>query len=60
MFRPLVGSGIAGFGAGADLDWQLMGTVDYLYNPSITLHAGHRTIHFDYKPNGRLGINVHL
>jgi hypothetical protein len=23
---------VGGFGAGADLDWQLLGTVDYAYN----------------------------
>jgi hypothetical protein len=51
---------VGGFGAGADLDWQLIGTLDYVYNPSVTLHAGYRSIHFDYKPGNLLGVNVHL
>jgi hypothetical protein len=51
---------VGGFGAGADLDWQVIGTLDYVYNSSVTLHAGYRSIHFDYKPGNLLGINVHL
>jgi hypothetical protein len=49
-----------GFGAGADLDWQLMGLIDYTYNRSVTLHAGYRSIHFDYKPANVRGVNVNL
>jgi hypothetical protein len=51
---------IGGFGAGADLDWQLLGTVDYAYSSSVSFHAGYRSIHFDYQPGTRLGVNVHL
>jgi hypothetical protein len=51
---------IGGFGIGADLDWQLLGTVDYAYNSSVSFHAGYRSIHFDYQPGTRLGVNVHL
>jgi hypothetical protein len=51
---------VGGFGAGADLDWQLMGTIDYVYSASVTLHAGYRSVHFDYKPGNILGVNVGL
>ena len=51
---------IGGFGVGADLDWQLLGTVDYAYSSSESFHAGYRSIHFDYQPGTRLGVNVHL
>jgi hypothetical protein len=51
---------VGGFGAGADLDWQLMGTIDYVYNSSVTLHAGYRSVHFDYSPGTRLGVSVQM
>jgi hypothetical protein len=39
---------------------SLMGTVDYVYNRSVTFYAGYRAIHFDYSANSARGVSVHL
>ena len=49
-----------GFGAGADLDWQLAGTIDYAPNTWLTLRGGYRAITFNYRANNSLGFNVRL
>ena len=38
---------VGGFGAGANVDWQIIATVDYALRPGIELHAGFRTLNFD-------------
>ena len=50
---------VGGFGLGAHIDWQLMGTVDYSCEPWIDLHAGFRTLNFNYSAT-RSGLNVNL
>src|SRR6185436_14695336 len=47
-----------GFGAGADLDWQLAGTIDYTPKPWLTLRGGYRAITFNYRANNSLGFDV--
>jgi hypothetical protein len=48
-------------GGGANIDWQLLGTVDYTANSWLTLRAGYRSLNFDYQGSDtNLGFNVHL
>lgn len=39
---------VGGFGAGAHIDWQLLGTIDYAVNSWIELHGGFRSLNFNY------------
>jgi hypothetical protein len=39
---------IGGFGLGAHIDWQLVGTIDYALNSWIDLHGGFRSLNFNY------------
>ncbi|HEY6301707.1 MAG TPA: hypothetical protein VIX14_01460 [Terriglobales bacterium] len=39
---------IGGFGAGAHIDWQLVGTIDYAVNSAFELHGGVRSLNFNY------------
>jgi hypothetical protein len=50
---------VGGFGAGADLDWEIIGTIDYALKPGIDLHGGFRTLNFD-QTVPKAGINVHM
>jgi hypothetical protein len=38
---------VGGFGAGANIDWQLIGTIDYAIRPGVDLHAGFRSLNFN-------------
>jgi hypothetical protein len=50
-----------GFGVGAHVDWQVLGTVDYSLSPSWNLHLGYRSLNFNITGSeGRFGFNVHL
>jgi hypothetical protein len=40
---------VGGFGAGSNLTWQALGTVDYRWNKWLVLHAGYRHLQIDYK-----------
>lgn len=40
---------IGGFGAGSRLTWQGLGSVDYAWSESLTLKAGYRALHVDYR-----------
>jgi hypothetical protein len=52
---------LGGFGVGAHIDWQLIGTVDYAPNPWLNLHLGYRSLNFNYQASGsNLGFNVHM
>ena len=42
---------VGGFGAGSDLTWQLLGTVDYRYNEWLTFRLGYRHLQINYKGN---------
>jgi hypothetical protein len=50
---------VGGFGAGADVDWQLVGTIDYAWKPGIDLHAGFRSLNFDIGAP-RADFNLHM
>jgi hypothetical protein len=45
---------VGGFGLVADIDWQVMGTLQYQVSDSITLDAGYRYLAVDYKNGGFL------
>ena len=45
---------VGGFGVAADLDWQVMGTLQYSINDAITLDAGYRYLAVDYDDGGFL------
>jgi hypothetical protein len=45
---------VGGFGIGADLDWQLLGTLQYQLNDTISLEAGYRYLVVDYDNGGFL------
>jgi hypothetical protein len=52
---------VGGFGVGAHIDWQVIGTIDYVLNPSWNLHLGYRSLNFNYQASGsNLGFNVHM
>ena len=38
---------VGGFGLVADIDWQVLGTLQYAINDLITLDAGYRYLDFD-------------
>jgi hypothetical protein len=38
---------VGGFGAGANIDWQAIATLDYAIRPGAELHAGFRSLNLD-------------
>ena len=52
---------VGGFGVGAHVDWQVMGTIDYTLNQSWNLHLGYRSLNFNITGSeGRFGFDVHM
>ncbi|MBS7534774.1 hypothetical protein KHC28_14010 [Ancylobacter sonchi] len=47
-----VAGDIGGFGAGSRLTWQGLGSVNYAWNENLTLKAGYRALHVDYRDDG--------
>ena len=43
---------VGGFGVGADIDWQVQGTLQYRYSDSVTLEVGYRYLAVDYDDDG--------
>jgi opacity protein-like surface antigen len=43
---------VGGFGAAADIDWQVVGALQYQLNDSIALEAGYRYLAVDYQDGG--------
>jgi hypothetical protein len=50
---------VGGFGAGANIDWQLIATLDYAIRPGIELHAGFRSLNFSIGSTP-VQANVHM
>jgi hypothetical protein len=50
---------VGGFGLGAHIDWQLIGTIDYTYNSWVDLHVGFRSLNFNYTAP-RTGLDVNM
>jgi hypothetical protein len=52
---------VGGFGVGAHIDWQVLGTIDYSLSPSWNLHLGYRSLNFNITGSeSRFGFNVHM
>lgn len=52
---------VGGFGVGAHVDWQVIGTVEYAPNPWLNLRLGYRSLNFNYQgSDSYLGFNVHM
>ena len=45
---------VGGFGLNADIEWQVVGTLQYQLNDSISLEAGYRYLAVDYDDGGFL------
>ncbi len=43
---------IGGFGAGSDLTWSVLGTVNYIMTDNISLSAGYKVLEVDYDRDG--------
>ncbi len=43
---------IGGFGVAADLDWQVVGALNYQYNQSVAFELGYRYLDVDYNKDG--------
>jgi hypothetical protein len=39
---------VGGFGVGAHIDWQIVGSIDYAMRPGIDLHAAFRSLNVNY------------
>jgi hypothetical protein len=46
--------------AGAHVDWQVIGTLDYALKPWATLRLGYRSLNFNYQAGDNVGFNVHM
>jgi opacity protein-like surface antigen len=53
-FALLAEGDVGGFGIASDLDWQVLGTLQYAINDSITLDAGYRYLSVDFDDGGFL------
>lgn len=42
---------IGGFGAGSELTWSVLGTVNYLLTDHLSVSAGYKALHVDYDRN---------
>ena len=47
-----VAGDVGGFGVGSRLTWQGLGSVNYAWSESLTLKAGYRALHVDYRSGG--------
>jgi hypothetical protein len=51
---------VGGFGIGAHIDWQVLGTIDYTTSSGIDLHVGFRDISFnDSLKRSNLNVNMY-
>ncbi len=51
---------VGGFGVGAHVDWQLIGTIDYTVKPGIDMHVGFRSLNFTYgAPAAEFDVNMY-
>jgi len=52
---------VGGFGIGAQVDWQITGTLDYALKPWLDLQLGYRSFNVNYSAsNNPLGFDVHM
>jgi hypothetical protein len=50
---------VGGFGAAANVDWEVIATVDYSYKSWIDLHGGFRSLNFNYNAP-KAGLDMHM
>jgi hypothetical protein len=43
---------IGGFGAGSELTWSVLGTVNYVLTDHLSVSAGYKALHVDYDRDG--------
>jgi hypothetical protein len=53
-FSILAQGDIGGFGAGSDLSWQALATVNYSFDNSFTVSAGYKILSIDYASDGHV------
>ena len=52
---------VGGFNAGAYVDWQVVGTIDFALKSWVALRLGYRSLNFNYQASdSNLGFNVHM
>jgi hypothetical protein len=52
---------VGGFGIAAHSDWEIIGTLEYVWSPQLTFDVGYRSLNVAYSASGKLlGYNVHL
>ncbi len=52
---------VGGFGIAAHSDWQVLGLLDYVWNPALSFNVGYRSLNVAYSASRRpIGFNVHL
>jgi hypothetical protein len=66
-----IGGDAGGWGAGAQLDYEIVGSLGYNLSSKFTLSAGYRYLYVDYRPTGDsiykqamsgalIGVNYHF
>ena len=59
-FGATVYADVGGFGLGAHVDWQAIGTIDYAWKSTVDLHAGFRSLNFNYgAPRADFNVNMY-
>ncbi len=48
-FGATASADVGGFGLGAQIDWQILATLDYRFNSWIDLHGGIRSLNYTYR-----------
>ena len=52
---------VGGFGIAAHVDWQIIGTLDYVLKSWLDLHLGYRSLNVSYSASERpVGFNLHM
>ncbi len=52
---------VGGFGIAAHSDWEVIGTLDYVWNPTLTFQVGYRSLNVNYTASRTpLGYNLHM
>ena len=58
-FGATASGDVGGFGMGAHIDWQVIGTIDYALKPGIDLRAGFRSLNINKSfPNAGLNMSM--
>lgn len=59
-FGATIYADVGGFGLGAHVDWQAVGTIDYAWKSNVDVHAGFRSLNFNYgAPHADFNVNMY-